>query len=92
MEAVNAVEDHAQKVMDAEIKRMIERPEVVLKESSGSGKPTTSQTNNPASKMIEAISQRVKGRQRMNKLIEKSENKIKPIGLSNLVSLNDRKD
>ena len=35
LEAVNVVEDHAQKVMDAEIKRLIEhRPEVFMLEGN----------------------------------------------------------
>lgn len=34
LEAVNAVEDHAQKVMDAQIKRLIERPEAFINTDS----------------------------------------------------------
>ena len=44
LDAVNAVEDMAQKVMEAEIKRLVERPDAFLKDA-----------NNYQSQMIEAI-------------------------------------
>ena len=78
-EAVNAVEDHAQKVMDAEIKRLIERPEVFMQEG-----------NNYQSNMIDAISQKVKGRVQMSKLIEKAQEREKIQGVPNLINLAER--
>jgi len=80
-EAVNAVEDHAQKVMDAEIKRLIERPEVFMQEG-----------NNYQSNMIDAISQKVKGRVQMGKLIGKAQEREKLQGVPNLINLAERSE
>ena len=62
LDAVGAVETHALKTLEAEIKRLVERPETQINDSSSS-----KQFENT---MIETIHQQVKGRKQMDRLLE----------------------
>ena len=62
LDAVGAVEKHALKTLEAEIKRLVERPEAQITESSNS-----KQFENT---MIESIHQQVKGKKQMDRLLE----------------------
>ena len=54
------VESHAQKTLDAEIKRLVERPDPFLSDC----------VKNPEISLIEAIQQQIKGKRQMDKLLE----------------------
>ena len=62
LDAVGAVEKHAFKTLEAEIKRLVERPEAQINDSSNS-----KQFENT---MIESIHQQVKGKKQMDRLLE----------------------
>lgn len=66
--------------MEAEIKRLVERPDAFLKDGS-----------NQASHMIEAIQNKIKGRKQMSKLIERAKER-EAAEISHLVNLADGKD
>ena len=60
IQAVDMVESHAQKTLEAEIKRLVERPAPFLDES----------VKNPEISLIEAIQLQIKGKKQMDKLLE----------------------
>ena len=62
LDAVGAVESHAIKTLEAEIKRLVERPETQIDDSHSS-----KQFENT---MIESIHLQVKGRKQMDRLLE----------------------
>ena len=61
--AMDAVENHAQRTLEAEIKRLVERPESFLKDGFDGLK-------NPEISLIETIHNQVKGKKQMDKLLE----------------------
>ena len=62
LDAVGIVEDHAFKTLEAEIKRLVERPEVQIDVQNGA--------KQFESTMIDTIHQQVKGRKQMDRLLE----------------------
>ena len=64
--AMDAVENHAQKTLEAEIKRLVERPESFLLKDSAGGDGQ----KNPEASLIETIHNQIKGKKQMNKLLE----------------------
>ena len=62
LDAIGSVEKHALRTLEAEIKRLVERPEAQIVDSNSSKQFENS--------MIESIHQQVKGKKQMDRLLE----------------------
>ena len=69
--AMDAVEIHAQKTLEAEIKRLVERPEsFLLKDSAAAAAAGGDGQKNPEASLIETIHNQIKGKKQMDKMLE----------------------
>ena len=66
---MDAVEIHAQKTLEAEIKRLVERPESFLLKDTAAAAGGDG-LKNPEASLIETIHNQIKGKKQMDKLLE----------------------